>query len=210
MFCLESERHRCELVGEDLGTVPAAARRGLHRHRFRRTWVPTFGANGAEVPVATPPVGSVAMLETHDMYPFEAFLTGEDVRDRIALGLLAEAEAGALLSRRRRIVEELVAWVAESGARSTAALVRELLLLLGRSEAGIVLANLDDLLGETRAQNVPGTVRERPNWRLRAPRTLEEILADSEIRKTLTELHASREASLSSRSDRASAEPDPT
>src|SRR4029079_19583194 len=40
-------------------------------------------------------------------------------------------------------------------------------LLLAQSGAGIVLVQVDDLSGELEPINVPGTDRERPNWRRR-------------------------------------------
>ena len=42
-------------------------------------------------------------------------------------------------------------------------------------DSQLVLASLDDLWGETLPQNVPGTWRERPNWRRRARYALEEL-----------------------------------
>jgi 4-alpha-glucanotransferase len=41
------------------------------------------------------------------------------------------------------------------------------------SAADVVLVNLEDLWLETRPQNVPGTWRERPNWRRKARYPLE-------------------------------------
>ena len=38
----------------------------------------------------------------------------------------------------------------------------------------MVVATLEDLWGERRPQNVPGTT-DRPNWRVRLARTLEEL-----------------------------------
>ncbi|HWP29020.1 MAG TPA: 4-alpha-glucanotransferase, partial [Chloroflexota bacterium] len=52
---------------------------------------------------------------------------------------------------------------------------------LAASPADLVLVNLEDLWRETAAQNVPGTWRERPNWRRKARYSLEELsrLADA-------------------------------
>ena len=37
--------------------------------------------------------------------------------------------------------------------------------VLARSPAALVSVQLDDILGEAEAQNLPGTVDEHPNWR---------------------------------------------
>ena len=45
---------------------------------------------------------------------------------------------------------------------------------MGRSDAGLVLATMEDLWLEREPQNVPGTTGER-NWRRRAARPLEAL-----------------------------------
>jgi glycogen operon protein len=47
--------------------------------------------------------------------------------------------------------------------------------LLADSGAGLVLVQVDDLSGETEPINVPGTDRERPNWRRRLSVDLEDL-----------------------------------
>jgi 4-alpha-glucanotransferase len=56
------------------------------------------------------------------------------------------------------------------------------------SDAAVALLNLDDLLMEERRQNVPGTYMERPNWRLRNPRTIDELAADGDFTSQLRRL----------------------
>ncbi|MBW8888479.1 MAG: 4-alpha-glucanotransferase, partial [Fibrobacteres bacterium] len=52
--------------------------------------------------------------------------------------------------------------------------------LLARSPALLVAASLEDALGVTLRPNLPGTIRERPNWRLPLPKMLEELEKDPE------------------------------
>ena len=58
---------------------------------------------------------------------------------------------------------------------------------LARSDARMVVMNLEDLWGETEPQNSPGTYRERPSWRRRAARTFESFRSDPAILGTLGE-----------------------
>ncbi|MGL4444125.1 MAG: 4-alpha-glucanotransferase, partial [Alsobacter sp.] len=51
----------------------------------------------------------------------------------------------------------------------------------------LALAQLDDLAGEALAVNLPGTDRERPNWRRRMARTTQAVFADASV---LTQLRA--------------------
>jgi len=55
------------------------------------------------------------------------------------------------------------------------AVLKECLAILCADSASAVLANLEDLWLETKAQNVPGTWHERPNWRRRAQHGFEAI-----------------------------------
>jgi 4-alpha-glucanotransferase len=64
---------------------------------------------------------------------------------------------------------------------------------LGRNPAGLVLANLEDLRGETEPQNVPGTSSEqRANWRRKTALSLEELQETPEVIAALQGLSLSR------------------
>jgi 4-alpha-glucanotransferase len=53
--------------------------------------------------------------------------------------------------------------------------------LLASGSEPILLLNIADLLGDYRAQNIPGTVNEYPNWRILNLRSIEEIQNDPRI-----------------------------
>ena len=64
--------------------------------------------------------------------------------------------------------------------------------MLARSEAGLVVAQLDDLVGELDAVNLPGTSLERANWQRRTSETLEQIAGDDRVRLALDALAKDR------------------
>lgn len=178
---LESHRAACEVVGEDLGTVPDAVRELMERRGIRRTAVLGFSleqiaaSGGVEIPA-----GSVATIETHDMVPLAGLRAGVDVHAREDAELLDAAEADALRSGRDDTFARLDERFGVGAAEGTAAevggaaygadpLLAPLLDALGRSPAGIVVVPLDDLFGLRRPQNVPGPSDGRPNWRRRLP-----------------------------------------
>ena len=76
-------------------------------------------------------------------------------------------------------------------------MLRAALHYLAASDAGLVLASLEDLWGETRPQNVPGTLAERPNWRRRARLTLEQMRGDPAVEGLLREIDRIRRDSRS-------------
>jgi len=168
IFSLESHRHKTVLVGENLGTVPPEVNAAMARHHFRETYVLQYELAGKLRP---PPRRSVASLNTHDMPTFEAFLRGLDIDDRFDLGLIGKTNR----SREHRQRKRLVAGLQQEGA----------LQWLAKSDAEVVLVNIEDLWRETLPQNVPGTSSERPNWRRKLRYSLDQIKSDPEVRRLL-------------------------
>jgi 4-alpha-glucanotransferase len=49
------------------------------------------------------------------------------------------------------------------------------------SAAKLVVVSQEDLLGDARQQNVPGTIAEYPSWSLKMAYTLEELKTDKHV-----------------------------
>lgn len=191
LLSVESHRHETVVVGEDLGTVPRYIRRAMGRHGLRRIFVVQYEAQpDAGKPLPVPPGGAVAGLNTHDTPTFAGFCRGLDLRDWRELGLLDEAGARHERHERQRVLAALAEFLEGRGLLrrpvSDAALMRAALEFLAELPAGLLLVNLEDLWLETRPQNVPGTVAERPNWRRPARYLLEEF---RELPSVLGPLH---------------------
>ncbi len=176
-LALESQRARCMVVGEDLGTVPEGFRARLTRANIQGMRVLWFERKGAEIlpPAGYPPM-SVACVATHDLATLAGWWRGADIAERLSLGLLTLATAGDAIAARREEKRGLVAALVAAGLvasappedapldDATAAAVHG---LIGGSGSILASAQFDDLVGETLAANLPGTYRERPNWRLK-------------------------------------------
>jgi glycogen operon protein len=63
---------------------------------------------------------------------------------------------------------------------------------LARARSQLVLVQAEDLAGEREAQNVPGTDRERPNWRRRIGISLERLWDSGPARAILQAVRAER------------------
>ena len=63
---------------------------------------------------------------------------------------------------------------------------------LAKSDARLLLVNLEDLWLEAAPQNVPGTHRERPNWRRKARLTLEALRREPRVVQALERVDAHR------------------
>jgi 4-alpha-glucanotransferase len=186
ILTLESRRHGCTIVGEDLGTVPPEVPRAMSRHGLRRMFVVQYEVKPGQ-PLPQPPPASVASINTHDMPPFAAWWAGRDIEDRVAQGLLDEVGA-----RRERDARETMR--RGLGTPDGRVALQSLLTTLAASDAEIVLINLEDLWGETEPQNVPG-VPER-SWRHKFRLGLEAAQADGTIRRVLTSVNDRRASPL--------------
>lgn len=191
---LESHRHRCALVGEDLGTVPPEVRPAMRAHGIASLYVGQFSMPGkVGETMAAPGPSHVASLNTHDTATFAGWWQGGDIDDRRALGLITDAQEDAERVERAASRAALLAWSGAPPAddRSDAACARALTTCtraMAASTAALVLVTLEDLWLEPRTQNVPGTTDERPNWRRPWSRSLEDVLGDPAIGAALDEV----------------------
>ena len=98
-------------------------------------------------------------------------MTGSQVSDRLALGLLTRPEAEERAEADRTVGEWLGALVQEGllppDVRPDAdAFTAALYGYLARTPALLIGVSLAEAAGECRSQNMPGTTTEYPNWRL--------------------------------------------
>ena len=199
---LESQRARCMVVGEDLGTVPKGFRSRLTKANIPGMRVLRFERRGAEVlpPAGYPPL-SVACVATHDLATLAGWWQGADIGERLSLGRLSLAAAGEEIAERRADKQGLVAALLGAGLIAVApneeaplddALAAAVHALIAGAGSILASAQYDDLVGQTIATNLPGTDRERPNWRLKVGPDVATALAGNRARAILTALSKGR------------------
>jgi 4-alpha-glucanotransferase len=183
VIAAEAARASTTIVGENLGTVPEEVSEalerwdvlGLHEEQFS-LYQYHHGSDGQLGPV---PSRSIAGIRTHDMPAFAAAFNGDPT--------------GAVYEYRRLLEDTIGHHVGdEAGDVLDGVLER-----LARSDAYLVLADVDDLVGEVAPHNVPGVVLES-TWRRRLRRPTSGMLADGDVRRRLkllsTRLRPGREA----------------
>lgn len=190
---LEAARAGCHVVGEDLGTVPKVIRQRMQRHGWSRLHVLQFQVDPAGDPaVRRAPSGSVSCLNTHDMPTFAGFLASRDLHLQRELGWLDDAGLAEAVRRRGLEIAALTAHLQRRGLvgaePSPAEVMRAATLLLAAGDSELLLLNLEDLWLEAEPQNVPGTWRERPNWRRRADVTMAAMRERPDVREFTAEL----------------------
>jgi glycogen operon protein len=172
----ESLRARCIVVGEDLGTVPEGFRARLDAAdvlSYRVLWFEREGL--AFKPPSHYTAKAVACTSTHDLPTIAGWWRGADIEEKRALGLIAEADVvrarADRLAEKRALTLALdqagVAQVApiDAAAAYNAAIPLAIHRFVCASPSALMLIQADDLAEETNAINLPGTDRERPNWR---------------------------------------------
>jgi 4-alpha-glucanotransferase len=195
---LESHRHKCTLLAENLGTVPPEVNRRLERHGIGSMWILPYELEPSRRQGFNKPAErSVASLNTHDMPPAAAWWRGDDVDDRLDLGLITEEEASHQREDRRQVTAQLKEQLRSTGSMplddgSEEVPIAALLRSVAASPAQLMPINLEDLWLENRAQNVPGTRDERPNWLRKARYSLEEFTQMPEILDILHQVNALR------------------
>ena len=177
ILALESHRHRCLVVGEDLGTVPEGFRQGIHDMDIPGCAIFYFERihEGRFRPASDYRRKAVATVSTHDLTPLAGYWEKRDVALRESLGIYNESEARTQDAQRDFDRMRLVEALAQAGiplapedanaVETTPALRDAVHAFLASSSAQVFLAKLDDLLGEREQLNMPGTTFEAPNWR---------------------------------------------
>ena len=161
VIAAEAARAGTTVVGEDLGTVPDEITEAMEEWTMLGLYAEETRLDDEELP--TIPARTVAGLRTHDMEPFAMLY-----------------ERGDLAGYRPKLQRSLGRRVGQSRT----ALLDGVLSRLASSDAYLVAADLDDLLGETTPHNIPGKVLPTI-WRRRLRRPTSETLADPEVRRLL-------------------------
>ncbi len=170
VLMLEAQRAGAVLIGEDLGNVEPWVRDYLSARGILGTSVLWFEREGDGF---RPPEqyrrSLLATVNTHDLPPTAGYLADEHVALRARLGLLtrpveeeladADAERAAMLDllRERGLIGD---------APTEEQTIEALYALLTAAPSQLLGVALVDAVGERRAQNVPGTDLEYPNWQI--------------------------------------------
>ncbi|NCC20861.1 MAG: hypothetical protein EOM26_00190 [Alphaproteobacteria bacterium] len=185
VLSLEAHRHDGIIVGEDLGTVPPQVRRAMNVHGMLRMWLFQFDVKSDPAKTfRSIPSRALASVNTHDMFPFAAWLKGEDIICLKDVGNFGDAQSERLLKARKRILK---------GWRDKENPFIFVLRNLAESSAQFLLINLEDLWGETKPQNMPGTIEQYPNWKKKFRHTLEVWTRDVTVLHILSEINQNRQ-----------------
>lgn len=207
ILALESKRHSCMVIGEDLGTVPIEIV-GKLRDSGVYSYKVLYFEYDFEKQFREPrawPRQSMAVATTHDLptlrgywesgdltlgktlglYPDEELLSGlyED-RERAKQGLLEALHKYGCLPKRAGHKASLMAM--------TGTLNRGMQRYIADSGSALLGLQPEDWLGMAEPVNIPGTSYQYKNWRRKLSTSLEAMFADENVNKLLKDLDKRR------------------
>ncbi len=198
ILALESHRHQCSVIGEDLGTVPdeiveILADAGVHSYKVFFFEVAEDGGYYSPTHYKEQ---SMSALCTHDMPTLRGFWHCNDLKMGKELGLYPnEEQLQKLFDSRLECKQEIlnsVAWhgYLPEGVGRDATLVpmdthlsEALQLHLAAGSSTLLSVQLEDWLEMDNPVNIPGTVDEYPNWRRKLSVNLDDIFAREEVNR---------------------------
>ena len=153
------------------------------------------------------PAQSLAVATTHDLPTLAGFWAGEDLQVRAKLDACIDGAAHhhaweerqrdkasiiSALKRESLLPNDMTEDLATAPAM-TSDLCRAIHIYLARTPSCIVLANLEDGLGELSQTNLPGTVDSHPNWTRKYTIPVDEIMCDERLRQLGSVLCSARQ-----------------
>jgi 4-alpha-glucanotransferase len=205
VLALESERHQCLVVGEDLGTVPPEMSRQMAERAAYSYRVLLFEKHG-DGRFREPdeyPRRAIATVTTHDLPTLKGYWTASDIALRHRLELYPSDEVREHV-REERVNDRgaLLSALARQGLKPAEcddpecayghALAAAVQVFLARSAAALVVLQAEDLAGMPDPVNVPGTSDEYPNWQRKMNADLVEVLWRDHVRQLLGDVDAAR------------------
>ncbi|UAL41890.1 4-alpha-glucanotransferase [Shewanella inventionis] len=207
IVCLESQRARCIVIGEDLGIVPPEIVSRLHKAGIFSNELFYFckDHNGFKSP-RDYKHQSLMMLANHDVPTITAWWTGDDLKLRRKLALIdSDDKLQHALDERQQEKFELIALLNRQGALDASmeqnidlidfdCVILAWLDVVAKGNAQLFSVQLSDLVADKHGVNIPGTWKEFPNWQRRLPLSIEQIAQSSKVQQRIRVIQQARQA----------------
>ncbi|WP_436877302.1 4-alpha-glucanotransferase [Siccibacter turicensis] len=209
ILALESQRHRCMVIGEDLGTVPAEIVGKLKRSGVYSYKVLYF-ENDHNKHFRAPekwPVQSMAVATTHDLPTLRGYWESGDLTLGRTLGLYPDEEMlRGLYADREQAKQGLLDALHQAGClpkraghrakgmKMSATLNRGLQRYIADTQSALLGLQPEDWLDMAEPVNIPGTSYQYKNWRRKLSTSLEAMFSDRAIDRLLKDLDKRRRA----------------
>ncbi|MDW9424782.1 4-alpha-glucanotransferase, partial [Yersinia enterocolitica] len=207
ILALESQRHRCMVIGEDLGTVPVeivGKLRDSGVYSYKVLYFEHDSENTFRAPQSYP-VQAMATITTHDLPTLRGYWQSDDLTLGNKLGLYPDQQIlKQLYLDRERAKQGLLEGLHHydcvpkkvghkaSLLSMSQVLNRGLQRYVADSASALLGLQPEDWLDMAAPVNIPGTTDEYPNWRRKLTSSLEEMFADDQVNRLLKDLDKRR------------------
>lgn len=209
ILALESKRHRCMVIGEDLGTVPVEIVGKLRKsgvYSYKVLYFESDHEKRFRAPKGYPEQ-SMAVATTHDLPTLRGYWESGDLTLGKALGLYPdEVILRGLYQDRERAKQGLLDALHQYGClpqraghkaslmAMTPTLNRGMQRYIADSNSALLGLQPEDWLDMAEPVNIPGTSDQYKNWRRKLSTTLEAMFADEQVNKLIKDLDKRRKA----------------
>lgn len=189
----ESWRHRCIVIGEDLGTVPEGFRERMAAAGILGLQVLWFERDHKYFvePSRWSP-HAVAVTSTHDLPTVAGWCAGTDLDWRAHLGLFDTQAQNAQARHERGEDRAALAGALDYARLAQESSVTAAAAFVARTPCPLAIFPVEDVLGLPEQANVPGTVDEHPNWRRRLPVGVEHLLDEPQAQASIAAIRRER------------------
>jgi 4-alpha-glucanotransferase len=204
---IESQRHKCLVIGEDLGVVPPEMSHLLAESAVLSNALFYFEKYNS-VQFTKPehyPETALTMVANHDVATLKAWWHKSDLALREELGMYSNDQQypNAIGSRESDLIQVLH-WLDEQALLPSSwrhfnihkpfdiDLCCAIIQALGRCRSLLLSLQLEDLCLAELPVNIPGTSDEYPNWRRKLPLSIDELFENHDATRILNALLISR------------------
>ncbi|MDE9619053.1 4-alpha-glucanotransferase [Citrobacter portucalensis] len=209
ILALESKRHHCMVIGEDLGTVPVeivSKLRDSGVYSYKVLYFENDHEKNFRAPKAYPEQ-SMAVAATHDLPTLKGYWDSGDLTLGKALGLYPDEVVLRGLYQDRELAKQgLLDALHKYGClpkraghkaslmSMTQILNRGMQRYIADSNSALLGLQPEDWLDMAEPVNIPGTSDQYKNWRRKLTATLEQMFADEGVNKLIKDLDKRRKA----------------
>ncbi len=196
IVALESQRNKCLIIGEDMGTVPEEIREEMSKKLLLSYRVLIYEKKGTDFkPPQKYPKEALVVTSVHDAPPLKAFWYAKDIDERKRINVFDSKTAEKFFKNREKEKDSLSLILKMQNiylpekyihGEYTKEVNLALHSLAARTPCVLMLSQLDDLIESDLLMNLPGTYTEYPNWRNKLSIPLEEVLQTTYIREIAT------------------------
>ncbi len=209
ILALESVRHQCLIIGEDLGTVPAEIVSKLKNAGILsyKIFYFEFDHEGKSRNLGDYPYQAMTTLSTHDLPTIDGYWRGYDFELGEKYGVYPNPDVLEMLKKGRveakgKILDRLreAGWeipteiTAELNSDMNKGFIQALQWHVSHVNSALFGFQPEDWIAMHEPVNIPGTSTEYANWRRKLSTTTEDIFNDGSVQELLREVNKTRKA----------------